>query len=687
MDFIKKFYAGVFVLGILINNPAYSGQSLNRSDLHEMYNRSVSDTARYNKALELAQYYETISPDSALTWYHQAKDIAKLIDRITLAKSYQLIGEYYLNLTERDSSAFYLEKALQIFEAENMTDQVMLTWEQLSDIYQDLGEYYKTLDITLKQLDANRRTGDKAKIARSYQDLGYLYYFMGDYALTYKYYSMAMDLYLAENLLYEYNINRYYSALMYFEIGDYETCESILKDALPFFKKYESDHEDGISYTATIYKRLALLDIETGKYNEGIIYCDSAFTLLKDGPSIGWVYAHLGALYTRMNNFEKATENFQLSKKYVPDCNSCFWPVYTDISEYFLHFNMPDSAIYYCNITLDRAVTFRYDIRILRTYKVLANAYEAIGDHANAYKFSQEYNELYQSALSKRKLAMLKNEEHKAASSHIEKLESENQMFSSLVGRQKFMLVILFSLVIILILFIILVYKSHKQKQRLMEQSKEIAVIKSRIEGQEEERARIARELHDGIAADLTGVRMNLVSQAKGYESTGPVNVIIDRIAQIGNEVRAISHNLSSPVFSDTTLEEVIEGFILQFTGKNELEINLNIYPRLDWNKIDFKIQKELYRVFQEVVNNTIKYSQASELMVQIVKHDNYLSLIFEDNGKGFNPEAKSGTGLSNIKERIQSLNGEIDISSEIGKGCSISIEVPLIIEHELAAL
>lgn len=683
MKNVILFQICIFILSMILYIPVYPNKTETFQKLYKKYTESDTDTARYNNAVFIAKYYETVALDSSLQWHHKASDIAEKINPLTFAKSYQSIGEFYLNITERDSSAFYFEKALQIFEAENIQDEQLQCWEQLANLYLDLGHYDKTLDLTLKQLEAYKKRGNKAKIAHAYQDLGYLYYFMGEYALTLENYLTAMNLFQAANLDYEYNICKYYNAMLYFEIGDYETCRTILLEALAFFKEYEAKSEGGVSYAATIYKRIALLDIETGDYDEGLAYCDSAFTILVDGPSIGWVYAHLGVLYTRKDNFEKATENFRLSKKYIPECNVCYWPVYTDISEYFLHFDMPDSAIHYCNITLERAVTYRYDIRILRTYKILAQAYEANGDYANAFKYAQKYNDLYQSALSKRKLAMLKNEEQKQANLHIEKLENENQLFTAKMEKQQLMLLILLSLAVILILLIVFIYKSQKQKQRLIENAKEIEIIKSRIEGQEEERTRIARELHDGIAADLTGVKINLNNFSSNRESTENVENIVDRLTQIGNEVRAISHNLSSPAFAETTLEEVMQSFILQFTGKKELSIKLNIFPKIDWEQIDIQIQKELYRIFQEIVNNTIKYSHATELTAQIVKHDEYLSLIFEDNGKGFDPKRTNGTGLSNIKKRIQSLNGSIDISSESGEGCSIVIEVPLVTEQK----
>jgi two-component system, NarL family, sensor kinase len=670
----------LFFILSLIPIEVFSTSTTSVTDLKKEYLKLTPDTVKFRQVKLLAKYYESINHDSAVYWYKTAIDLSQRINKKSLGQGYFLLSEYYLNKAMRDSSAFFSEKALKLFEEENLSGEIFNCIEQLSANYIDLGEYNKAIDLKLKKLELSKNLKLQAKIGQAYHDLGYLYFFMGEYYMSLRNYLEAMDVFQKEKLDYEYFVSKYYCSLLYFEIGDYENCEKLLQESLVFFKKYEKNQgEDALSYSSTIYKRLALLDIEKGSYDRGINYCDSAFTLLKDGSSIGWVYAHLGVIYTKMNNYPKAKENFDLSKKYMPLCDHCYWPIYTDISEYFLHFNMVDSAIYYCNKTLERAVTYRYDIRILRTYKVMAKAYEAKCDYAQAYLYSEKYNDLYDKALNKRKLAMLKNAEQERSTLKIETLESEKEKIAYDLARQKLILIFSIAFALVLTLLFIIIYKSQKQKHRLLQQAKEIEVVKSRIAGQEEERSRIARELHDGIAADLTGVRINLANLKFEPNEPFPIKNIVTQITNIGNEIRTISHNLASPTFTDTTLEEAIESFILQIKGKTELHIKLNVYPKVNWSAIDYHIQKEVYRIFQEIVNNTVKYSFASELSMQIVKHQTHLSVVFEDNGKGFTESETEGIGLNNIRKRIQLMNGEIEISSSKGKGCSIAIEVPLI--------
>ena len=277
MKNVKPLLTTFFILSIVLNISANLKRDVISLELREEFGKSLTDTARYNKAIALAEYYKTVDIDSSTLWLHKALCIARTIDQRTTAKSYRSIGEFYLNLNEQDSAAFYFEKALQFFEDENMLDEQLQCWEILADLYLDLGKYDKTLDLTQKQLEAHKKSGNKAKIARAYQDLGYLYYFMGEYASTLENYTIAMNIYQSEHLEYEYYICSYYNAMMYYEIGDYETCRKTLLEDLTFFKKYESGRAEGVSYAATIYKRMALLDIETGYYQEGLEYCDSAF--------------------------------------------------------------------------------------------------------------------------------------------------------------------------------------------------------------------------------------------------------------------------------------------------------------------------------------------------------------------------------------------------------------------------
>jgi signal transduction histidine kinase len=682
MQLIKYYFISIFFLGMLCS--VQGSEKIDQLDsLKLIYANATSDTARITSALEIAECSSSAFSD-AIYWSQKAISLTTKLNDQRLGDSYSLLANLYLQITKRDSAAFYFEKALAANLAVNNSKKAIENYDALATIYLDLGEYIKANDYYNQKLLLSQKLKDAFSIGASYRDLGHLYSFMGEYYLSIENYLKAQDVFKEANNLDEYNITLYYSALMYFEIGDYKNNEKLLKEALAFFRVWEpvNRSEEGFSYAAGIYKRLALLDIATENYEQGLVYCDSAFTLLKDGPSIGWVYAHRGEIYTKLNNFKKATENFDSSKVYIPECNQCYWPVYTNISEYFLHFGMLDSALYYCNKTLERSITYRLDIRILRTYNVLAQVYQAKGDYDKAFFYSQKYIEWYKQAWDKRKLAMLKNAENDyfttKSNEEIRLLNEANLEYKYQSARQKLIIGFISVLILVVSILFYIVFKNQKQKQRLLEHERELSIIKSRIVGQDEERARIARELHDGVAADLSGIRIHLSSLPIYRDEPVIMNQIITQINQVGNEVRNISHNLTSPVFAETNLEEIIQSYIHQFRGKTHLTIELAIYPEINWTEVRTTIQKELYRIFQEVVNNTLKHANATQLSVQIVKHDSSINIIFEDNGKGFDNITTDGIGLKNIKERVQLLDGDIDILSVPSRGASVTIEIPL---------
>ncbi len=198
------------------------------------------------------------------------------------------------------------------------------------------------------------------------------------------------------------------------------------------------------------------------------------------------------------------------------------------------------------------------------------------------------------------------------------------------------------------------------------------------IEAEQNERSRIARDLHDGVNQKLAVMKMHL-SMLKDAKTETIANVT-DLLEQTIVDVRTISHNLYPK-----DLDKGIVAAIEKLCEQNNF-INNNIYFSLnvtnDIKKADLtrNIQLVIYRLVQEITNNALKYSKASEVSISLALVNNRIDLRISDNGIGFNadfPEKSKGIGLNNILERIKQISGKIDISSEASKGTSYFIEIP----------
>lgn len=214
--------------------------------------------------------------------------------------------------------------------------------------------------------------------------------------------------------------------------------------------------------------------------------------------------------------------------------------------------------------------------------------------------------------------------------------------------------------------------ESRKKEILLMSQN-----TKALIEGQEKERERIARDLHDGLGQLLTALRLQI-----GVENNIPdtykkqLMLLIDESIQ---EVRRISRDVMPTVLVDFGLEAGLR-HLIDTIQKSSPQTTVELYYINDGHKskTPYEIRINLYRIAQEVLNNALKYANASIIEITVVRDNHSISMDITDNGKGFIKDSiQSGKGLVHIKERTQMLQGTCSIESEPGKGTHIQIEIP----------
>ncbi|SHN31434.1 Histidine kinase-, DNA gyrase B-, and HSP90-like ATPase [Cyclobacterium lianum] len=221
-------------------------------------------------------------------------------------------------------------------------------------------------------------------------------------------------------------------------------------------------------------------------------------------------------------------------------------------------------------------------------------------------------------------------------------------------------------------------------EQKVKEQQFRSALI---LEGQEEERKRISRDMHDGIGQLLSGMKFNLEgiqSVSSDFEKE-KLKTAKDLLKSIIREVRRISFNLTPSALSDYGIVPVLNKFAREISKISDLNVSFENKTGF-LSRLEGKVENNLYRICQEAVNNAIKYASASEVKIIIAHNSQTLHLEIADNGKGFDLKkleekghfSASGHGLFNIRERANFINGQCEIITEPGKGTSINISVPL---------
>ncbi len=227
---------------------------------------------------------------------------------------------------------------------------------------------------------------------------------------------------------------------------------------------------------------------------------------------------------------------------------------------------------------------------------------------------------------------------------------------------------------------------TQKYRQEINEQKLRSTYL---MEGQEEERKRVAREIHDGLGQMLTALKYGIEKTSDALRDTETaqqnLNELRQLVSQTITEARTISFNLMPAVLSDFGLASALK----LLTNQLASGAGVNISFTTNWNgkRLAKNVEIGLYRVSQEALHNAVKYAQATAITVDLYAKKKYIHLTISDNGQGFtydkfslpSRENSLAQGISNMKERVYLLNSEIAIKSQPGEGTQIHVKVPFL--------
>ena len=212
----------------------------------------------------------------------------------------------------------------------------------------------------------------------------------------------------------------------------------------------------------------------------------------------------------------------------------------------------------------------------------------------------------------------------------------------------------------------------NEQKIASILKDQELKLVKASIKGQNNERERIALELHDSIGGNIAGIKL-LLNNSDTSDLTS-INLQIDETYR---QVRDLSHNLIPKKFSKNNFCNILREYLNNILKGSSITSNINAYPVEDVDLLDESLQAEIFKIIQELITNTIKHAKASSIDIQINLIDNVLGIIFEDNGIGFNAQKQTnGIGFKNMKSRLKKISGVLNIDSNPKIGTIISIEI-----------
>jgi len=476
---------------------------------------------------------------------------------------------------------------------------------------------------------------------------------------------------------------------------NYEQAERYLKDALERAQK--ANFAPGLA-DANI--NLGVLEESRRDYGKAIVYFQNAAKhyrqlgqinhLANTHSNIGWGYNLLGdydRALTELNTAQKLLENLHLPRERV-NLAANFSAVYNNRGDYRLARQLATDALPAAEAVGD----LNLQKRLLEN---LALGGERLGDFAGA---AAHYRQLME--VERQMFDSEKNSQLLALERQYETAKKERQILAQQLQIQqkntqnRMMLLLIIALLVAgtaVVLWLrsrlrynqrIAAQQAEIQEQRIreMQQEQKLLALDAMLNGQEEERKRVAKDLHDGLGGLLTTIKLHFnviqeqvrqLEELKAYQRAG------EMIDDACDEVRRISHNMMPSALARFGLVAALEDLAETLRATQQLDISIQA---ANWhNRPDETRETMLFRILQELIHNAVKHAEASKIMVHLDNDDQQLSLRVEDNGRGFDPEQAQktdGLGLKSVESRVHYLGGTLQFDSAQGRGTVVMVRL-----------
>jgi two-component system, NarL family, sensor kinase len=586
-----------------------------------------------------------------------------------------------------DSAKYYAMAALEIEEIVN-TKRHIRALNLLGAGFNLESNFSRALNIYLEALEVAVEIDDTLGIANIYNNLGIANMKLGNYSEALDYLFQASTLYQSLNQGLPKAKAGNNIGLIYMEIKNYDKALEYFNEAYHY---YLTQHDS--------------LPLSNALTNFGVFYSntgqvDSAFKYLNKSVEmnemidnqygLSVVYIGIANLSQSNNEIEKAIHYFNKSLDYAVKLNHAYQMASAKLglANAYLKLEDYENALKYADEAIEIAETNNHEKLATDLHTTLSAVYEAMGNHKLALEHFRKYVELEKELINQTKLHQIYNIE-------IDYLNQAKEIQQLEIQRQELLLskknnVILFIIVAFVLImggvYLLYLNKIHRREATHQKTITSLTEKKSRaaIEAELQERSRIGQELHDGLGQMLSVARLSISALQQKSSLSEPrrqelLDNAMDSVDKAFYELRDISHNLAPSALTEKGLYGALKELSDQVNQSKHIKMNLETFG-LNGN-FDPLIENTLYRAAQELITNTLKHAQATVFSLQLVKSENEITLMVEDNGNGFCVEktlSLPGGGLNNIRSRVENLNGNIFIDAMENRGTIVTIVIPV---------
>ena len=563
----------------------------------------------------------------AILYFDSAVWLWKNTNGISYGKSLNRKGNSQMYNSEYYNSLLTFFESLSVFEKIKSLTNVARTYNNIGLVYESIGDWNNSMLYAKKSLKIKVDLKDSLGMANSYGNIGNVFFNLGgvDSCIYYQRLSLQLNLILKKKI----GVSNALGA-----IGNCFREKNMPDSSIAYLIK-----------AAAISKQLGNTENNAAILNNlGLSY------LQKGDLKQAYRYAMQTAAYVaQITDKEFLHEYYQLMYRYyekVGDTPNAF--------NYLKKLKVIDDSLSEQKINIQSqklAVEYEYKQKNLKDSLVFEEQLYASENKATASK-----NQFVIAAL----LLLLTASVAAVWYNRVKLLEKRNT-----VAQQNTIL--------------------QAQQIKELESEKQLLASQAILKGQEDERGRLARDLHDGLGGLLSSVKHSIINMKEKFVLTGDhVSVFeksLDMIDTSIKELRRVAQNMMPEALAKFGLQEALKDYCATVSTPSTQVVFQSFGENATIKNSDEII---VYRIIQELVNNVLKHASASEAVVQLINGAGWIKINVEDNGKGFNIanlQASTGSGWSNLKSRVDYLKGNIDLKSEVGSGTSVSIELKIVKE------
>ena len=665
MELIRDYRKPLFlVLALALTASKGYGQSSwehRRDSLLTSLSREKQDSDKASTLLDIGVLYLDNHPDSAA---YYAKALCKLSEERHLynwlANGLSMQG-YILSCQNKHEEAIALDmQAIAVAKKANLQKVLANIYNNTAICYSDMGEKSSTLDYYLKAEAIYEQTGDSSSMTFLYGNIASVYNDLREFNSGYVYALKGISL-----------CRRLHST---HGLGSGMVN---LSSALISLKRYDTA-------LVVLFQNKELARRENNKYQQVNVLAN-----------IDYAYTGLGKF-----NLIKANADEMMTISTSIDNKEGICYALVGLAEYWLHQKKFALAIHYADSAIAIAKAARL-ISVERDSYQEGGNIEVASGNISRYHYYDDLRDSMDEILSSDKILKITHEMDAKYSlskkqAEIDALNKQREIQQLTLKQRDTMNWALSCLVLVTALIGLLYNRNYRQKKKLLqadtllqqqrilelEKEKQLLAARGVLQGQVDERTRLAKDLHDGLGSILSSAKYSFSSMKENLIITSATAEAFDRsmgmLDRSISELRMIAHNMMPEALVRFGLDTALRDFCHSVDQSGAIRLTYQSFD-IEEGSIPALTAGAVYRITQELVNNILKHAGATTALVQLVRKGDTLSITVEDNGKGFNTsilQTSDGTGYLNLKNRVDYLNGTIDIQTAPDKGTSVYIEL-----------